>query len=235
MAAVEETQQSLLDNNAGGGGGEGSSSIAPKPKQPKTPARKAIRKTFKGTAHLSNLLPTGTVLVFQMFSPAFTRQGKCPAVLNQTMTVLLLTFCSLTCFLMRFTDSLRDERGKVRYGLATSKGLWILDGSKITLAPEEADKYRVKFRDFFHAFMSVLVFAAVAMFDQNVVNCFYPKPSEEARQLLVAFPVGMGIACSLFHKIEFKGTWSDIAYKAGCLHILNLVEDVKNGISMGRK
>ncbi|CAN6696169.1 unnamed protein product [Malus baccata var. baccata] len=196
MAAVEEAQQPLLDNNAGRGG-EGSSSTAPKPKQPKTPAQKAIRKTFKATAHLSNLLPTGTVLVFQMFSPAFTCQGKCPAILNQTMTLILLTFCSLTCFLLCLTDSLRDERGKVRYGLATFKGLWILDGSKITLSPEQAAKYRLKFIDFFHAFMSILVFAAVAMLDKNVVNCFYPKPSEEARQLLVVFHVGTGIVCSL--------------------------------------
>jgi hypothetical protein len=38
----------------------------------KTPAQKAIRKTFKISTHLANLLPTGTVLVFQIMSPIFT-------------------------------------------------------------------------------------------------------------------------------------------------------------------
>lgn len=190
MAESQEAQQPLLeDNNA--------ASMSPMPKQPKTPAQRAMRKTFKGTAHLSNLLPTGTVLVFQMFSPGFTQQGKCPAAANQTMTLLLVIFCSLTCFLLCFTDSLRDERGKVRYGLATFQGLWVIDGSKVTLTPEEAAKYRLKFIDFFHAFMSILVFSAVALFDQNVVKCFYPKPSEEDKQLLVALPIGIGVVCSL--------------------------------------
>ncbi|XP_027172145.1 protein DMP7-like [Coffea eugenioides] len=120
-----------------------------KPQKP--PGQKAIRKTFKGTAHLANLLPT---------------------------------------------DSIRDERGKVRYGMATFRGLWIIDGS-ITVSPEDAPKYRIKFIDFFHAFMSVLVFGAVAMFDQNVINCFYPSRSEEAQEFLTALPVFVGIVCSI--------------------------------------
>ncbi|CAB4276151.1 unnamed protein product [Prunus armeniaca] len=186
--ALQETyEQPLLENNA--------ASIEPKP--PKTPAQKAIRKTFKGTAHLSNLLPTGTVLVFQMFSPGFTRQGQCPTPINKTMTLGLLIVCSLTCFLLCFTDSLRDERGKVRYGLATFKGLWVIDGSKVAIAPEEVAKYRLRFIDIFHALMSIFVFAALALVDQNVVNCFYPKPSEEGKQLLAAFPVGIAVVCSL--------------------------------------
>jgi hypothetical protein len=62
---------------------------------------------------------------------------------------------------------------------------------------EEAAKYRLRLVDFFHAFMSVLVFAVVALFDQNVVKCFYPTPSSEAKDLLMALPIGIGVASSL--------------------------------------
>jgi hypothetical protein len=35
----------------------------------KTLIQKAISQTFQSTAHLANLLPTGTVLAFQLLSP----------------------------------------------------------------------------------------------------------------------------------------------------------------------
>lgn len=174
---VEETLQPLLQN-------------APT----KTPAQKAIRKTFKISAHLANLLPTGTVLAFQILSPVFTHQGQCHTITTKLMSMGLLSVCCFSCFLLCFSDSFRDGRGKVRYGLATFRGLWVIDGK---LETGETDKYRLRFVDFFHAFMSVLVFAAVALFDQNVVKCFYPTPSDEAKDLLVALPIGIGVVCSL--------------------------------------
>ncbi|XP_022140636.1 uncharacterized protein LOC111011245 [Momordica charantia] len=165
-------------------------------KPTKTPAQKAIRKTFKGTAHLANLLPTGTVLGFQILSPIFTHQGQCHTKVSQSTTLGLVTLCAFSCFFLLFTDSFRDERGKVRYGVATFRGLWIIDAS-VTLPDEEAAKYRLRFIDFFHAFASLLVFVAVALFDENVVKCFYPTPSDETRELLVVLPVGIGVLCSL--------------------------------------
>ncbi|XP_071906218.1 protein DMP7-like [Coffea arabica] len=165
-----------------------------KPQKP--PGQKAIRKTFKGTAHLANLLPTGSVLAFRILSPALTHEGRCQSIISKSLTLGLLGLCGISCFVLCFTDSIRDERGKVRYGMATFRGLWIIDGS-ITVSPEDAPKYRIKFIDFFHAFMSVLVFGAVAMFDQNVINCFYPSRSEEAQEFLTALPVFVGIVCSI--------------------------------------
>lgn len=35
------------------------------------------------------------------------------------------------------------------------------------------------------------------MFDQNVVNCFFPEPSAEAAELLSALPVTVGVFCSM--------------------------------------
>ncbi|PON97834.1 hypothetical protein TorRG33x02_064240 [Trema orientale] len=169
-------------------------------KQPKTPGQKAMRKTFKGTAHLANLLPTGSVLAFQILSPAFTHQGQCRSAVSRATTLGLLACCAASCFLLCFTDSCRDHRGKVRYGIATFGGLWIIDGSSAdaVIAAEEAAKYRLRAMDFVHALASLLVFAAVVAFDQNVVKCFCPSPSQEAKELLVAVPVAVGVVCSLF-------------------------------------
>lgn len=161
----------------------------------KTLVQKAISQTFQSTAHLANLLPTGSVLAFQLLSPIFTNQGQCDPV-NRSMTAGLIALCGLSCFLLSFTDSFKDKKGNICYGFATVHGLWVIDGT-VTLPPEDAKKYRLKFIDFMHAFMSILVFAAVALFDQSVVSCFYPTPSDEAQEVLRSLPVGIGVICSM--------------------------------------
>ncbi|KAI5661732.1 hypothetical protein M9H77_21055 [Catharanthus roseus] len=166
-------------------------------KEEKSIGQKAIRKTFKGTAHLANLLPTGSVLAFRILSPVSTHKGNCYSLVSKYMTLGLLGFCSLSCFLLCFTDSIRDSRGKVRYGMATKTGLWIIDGSKVEISSEDSKKYKLKFIDFFHGFTSMLVFAAMALFDQNVVNCFYPTRTINALDFLNTIPVIIGVVCSL--------------------------------------
>lgn len=112
------------------------------------------------------------------------------------MTASLLILCGLSCFFLCFTDSFRAQNDKVLYGVATFRGLYIIDGS-CCMMPEVAARYRLRFMDFVHAFMSVLVFGAVALFDQNVVKCFYPTPSDEVKELLTNLPVGIGVLCSM--------------------------------------
>lgn len=161
----------------------------------RTLIQKAIRQTFQSTAHLANLLPTGTVLAFQLLAPIFSNQGNCDSV-SRSMTAGLVALCGASCFLLSFTDSYRDKNGNVCYGFATFRGLWIIDGST-TLSPEVDANFQLRFIDFLHAFMSILVFVAVALFDQNVVNCFYPTPSDKAQEILTALPVGIGVICSM--------------------------------------
>ncbi|KAH1048531.1 hypothetical protein J1N35_039315 [Gossypium stocksii] len=168
--------------------------VLPAPER-KTLIQIAISQTFQSTAHLANLLPTGTVLAFQLLSPIFTNQGDCDSVCR-SMTAGLILLCGLSCFFSSFTDSFRDKDGNVCYGLATFNGLWVIDGSA-TLPPESVAKYRLRFIDFVHAFLSILVFAAVALFDQNVVNCFYPAPSRQAQEMLTALPVAIGLLGSM--------------------------------------
>ncbi|KAM5588132.1 protein DMP6 [Rosa sericea] len=161
----------------------------------RTLIQRAINQTFQSTAHLANLLPTGTVLAFQLLAPIFTNQGNCDSV-SRAMTAGLVGLCGASCFLLSFTDSCRDKKGNVCYGFATFKGLWVIDGSA-TLAPDVAANFKLKFIDFLHAFMSILVFGAVALFDQNVVNCFYPTPSDKAQEVLTSLPVAIGVFCSM--------------------------------------
>lgn len=153
--------------------------------------QKAISQTFRSTAHLAKLLPTGSVLAFQLLSPIFTNLGNCDNV-GRSLTAFLVSLCSVSCFLLSFTDSFRDSKGNVCYGFATVRGLWVIDGST-RLPPQVAAKYRLRFIDFVHACMSVLVFGAVALFDQNVVSCFFPAPTKETQEVLTALPVGIGV------------------------------------------
>jgi len=171
--------------------------------------QRAISQTFRSTANLANLLPTGTVLAFQFLSPVFANQGSCSAV-DRSMTSCLVALCGLSCFVLSFSDSFRDDAGAVKYGLATFKGLWVIDGSA-PLPPEKAASYRMKFIDFVHAFMSIMVFAAVALFDQNVVSCLYPIPSEDTKQVLTALPVAIGVVCSMMF-VTFPTTRHGIGF-----------------------
>ncbi|XP_047335977.1 protein DMP7-like [Impatiens glandulifera] len=169
-----------------------------KTKPKKTLSQRAVKKTFKTSSHLASLLPTGTVLFFQILSPVLTHQGKCLTFISRSYTAALLSFCAASCFFLCFTDSFLDPAGKVRHGLATIYGIWVMDSPVVGggLSPEEAAKYRVRFMDFFHAVLSVIVFVGVALFDKNVVNCFFPKPSDEMIEILSMLPLGIAVVCS---------------------------------------
>ncbi|KAL5199288.1 hypothetical protein ABZP36_020491 [Zizania latifolia] len=150
---------------------------------------RAIAQTFRSTAELAKHLPTGAVLVFEVLSPVFTNGGKCQDV-NRVMTSWLVGLCAAACFLLCFTDSFPDGKGTVRYVVATCAGLWVVDG---TPPPPAAAMYRIKFIDFFHAVLSLVVFMSVAMFDRNVGACFYPVMSYDARQVFTAVPLAGGL------------------------------------------
>ncbi|XP_010245585.1 PREDICTED: uncharacterized protein LOC104589093 [Nelumbo nucifera] len=193
---LDEQRHPLLKDTTVPAGSESEQNSKTTPdNEQKTLIQKAISQTFKSTAHLANLLPTGTVLAFQLLAPILTNQGQCDIV-GRYMTSSLVALCGFSCLLLSFTDSFRDGNGDVRYGIATFRGLWVIDGS-CTISPEMAAGYRIKFIDFMHAFMSILVFAAVALFDQNVVDCFYPAPSDETKELLTVLPVEIGVICSM--------------------------------------
>lgn len=176
-----------------------------------SPVQRAISQTYQSTAHLAKLLPTGTVLAFQLLSPVVTAQGHCVRA-NRAMAAALLALCALSCFVLSFTDSFRDAAtGAVRYGFATSRGLWVIDGGAPLDDPRAAAAYRIRFLDLVHAVVSVMIFAAVALLDQNVVTCFYPVPSEDARQVLTVLPIAIGVVGSMLF-VTFPTTRHGIGF-----------------------
>ncbi|CAI9101737.1 OLC1v1039130C1 [Oldenlandia corymbosa var. corymbosa] len=157
--------------------------------------RKAISSTFKGTAYLASRLPTGTVLTFQLLTPILSNHGVCDDA-TRIMTAVLLALCGLSCFVLSFTDSYKDATGKVIYGFATFRGFYAIDRS-VSVPPEEAKKRKISALDFLQAFLSLLVFATIALLDSNVVNCFYTKPSVEMGEVLNSLPIANGVICSV--------------------------------------
>lgn len=76
--------------------------------------------------------------------------------------------------------------------------MWIFDYYDPKNAPD-LRKYRLRFIDWVHALLSVLVFGAVALRDRNVVSCFYPTPVHEVQEVLDIVPIGVGfISSALF-------------------------------------
>ncbi|KAF3598233.1 hypothetical protein F2Q69_00039302 [Brassica cretica] len=59
----------------------------------------------------------------------------------------------------------------------------------------------MRFVDWIHATLSVLVFGAVALRDKYVTDCFYPSPEEETKHVLDIVPVGIGVTCSLLFTV----------------------------------
>ncbi|MCD7466337.1 Protein dmp3 [Datura stramonium] len=166
--------------------------------RPPIPRQSISQRALESTAHLANLLPTGTLLAFQLLIPIFTNNGSCDTA-TRPMTFILLALLAFSCFLACFTDSFKAPDGQIYYGLATFKGLWIFDyqAASISGVPSDLNRYRAGFIDFVHAVLSVLVFVAVALRDKNVVSCFYPTPDHETKQVLDVVPIGIGVICSL--------------------------------------
>uniref|UniRef100_A0A2N9H040 Uncharacterized protein n=1 Tax=Fagus sylvatica TaxID=28930 RepID=A0A2N9H040_FAGSY len=120
-------------------------------------AERAISQTFQSTAHLAtsfthwNISQSFIWLIFYPLEQSLLSNFYHPFHTNEGICVI------------------RDKKGNICYGFATMRGLWVIDGSA-TLSPELAAEYQLRFIDFVHAFMSILVFVAVALFDMNVIE-----------------------------------------------------------------
>ncbi|KAG6419792.1 hypothetical protein SASPL_116304 [Salvia splendens] len=183
--------------------------VVPQTPPPRPPPRDALSQALQGSANLANLLPTGTLLAFQVLTPIFTNNGSCDAA-TRPMTLFLLTLLAASCFLASFTDSLRCANGDVHYGFATTKGLWLFDNPDAAALPDLSG-YRLNAMDVVHAVLSVAVFAAVAMRDKNAVGCFYPEAAREVQEVVDIAPVGIGLIASLLF-VVFPSRRNGIGY-----------------------
>lgn len=79
--------------------------------------------------------------------------------------------------------------------MVTVSGLWPapLSGSV------DLSKYKLGVGDFVHAFLSLVVFAVVALLDPNTVRCFYPGFESQEKVLMMVLPPIIGtVAATVF-------------------------------------
>uniref|UniRef100_A0A0E0LQE7 DUF679 domain-containing protein n=1 Tax=Oryza punctata TaxID=4537 RepID=A0A0E0LQE7_ORYPU len=190
--------------------GEGESDAAAGRPPPPAARPSLFSQALASTASLANLLPTGTVMAFQLLAPTFTNNGACDAT-TSLLTAALLALLALSCVLASFTDSVRGPDGRVYYGLATPRGLWLLDYPPAAAPPPDTSRYRLRAIDAVHALLSVGVFGVVAARDKNVVGCFWPAPEKETEEVLGIVPLGVGVICSLLF-VVFPTTRHGIGY-----------------------
>ncbi|KAE8817450.1 hypothetical protein D1007_04873 [Hordeum vulgare] len=154
--------------------------------------------TLGSIGDVLKLLPTSTVIVYEVLNPIVTNAGAC-SVANRAVTAVLLVLCAVSCAFSAFTDSFVGADGKVRYGLVTPRGLLPFGGGDDDgTGVRDFSKYRLRPADFAHAFFSVVVFAAVALLaDANTVACFYPALREQQKQVVMALPVVVGALASV--------------------------------------
>ncbi|XP_059651101.1 protein DMP8-like [Cornus florida] len=162
-------------------------------------AGKGMQKAFSKTSMLANFLPTGTLLIFETVLPSVYHNGSCTQT-STMMTIALLGLCSLSCFFFHFTDSFRGKDGKPYYGFVTPTGLKMFNSHEV-VPPEDTDKFtsddfKLGFRDFVHAIMSVMVFMAFAFSDHRVTNCVFPGHEKEMYEMMESFPWMIGFVCS---------------------------------------
>ncbi|KAE8687304.1 putative disease resistance protein NBS-LRR family protein [Hibiscus syriacus] len=164
----------------------------------------SAHKALPFSANLANLLPTGTVFAFQAIIPSFSNNGRCE-VAHKYMTLGLIIACSISCFLSSFTDSFVGNDGKLYYGIATFKGLWVFndevdDGLDLENDKKETDKifnkYKLTAIDFLHACCSLTLFLVIACSSFEVQRCFFPKPGPNGNALMTNLPLGFGILAS---------------------------------------
>ncbi|XP_008223063.1 PREDICTED: uncharacterized protein LOC103322890 [Prunus mume] len=176
-------------------------------------SRKTVNdRTLTGAGNLIKVLPTGTVFLFQFLNPVLTNNGHC-AVLNKSLSAILIAISGFSCFFASFTDSYSGSDGKTHYGVATTKGLWPSTNSNSV----DLSAYKLRFGDFVHAFFSLIVFAVVSLLDTNSVRCFYPGFESSEKVLLQALPPVIGaVASAVFvvflnsrHGIGYPSSSSD--------------------------
>ncbi|XP_042503091.1 protein DMP3-like [Macadamia integrifolia] len=204
-----ETEKSLRSRTKKDTGGSDPTSSSDDEKEQLIPSasspsssssQRAISATLASAANLANLLPTGTLMAFQLLIPIFTNNGTCDSV-TRPLTMLLLILLSVSCFLVCFTDSIRSD-GQVYHGIATPRGMWLFDYSPSTSSSlPDLSKYKLRPLDFVHGTLTVLVFISVALRDRNVTSCFYPQPKHETQEVLDIVPMGLGLMCSLLFMV----------------------------------
>ncbi|KAI3443176.1 uncharacterized protein J3R85_000076 [Psidium guajava] len=160
---------------------------------------------YTGLGNIIKLLPSGTVFLFQFLNPLLTNNGECHTY-NKYLSAILITICGLSCCIASFTDSYKGSDGSTHYGFATAKGIWPSSSSG-----SSSSGYKLRFLDFVHAFLSVIIFTVLALLDTNTVRCFYPSFETTERTLIKVLPTVIGLISSTVFML-FPSTRNGVGY-----------------------
>lgn len=164
-------------------------------------------KTLETASALANLLPTGTVLSMEALIPTITNNGMCLRA-HRYLSGITIGLNALLCFFSAFTDSF-ETSDRIYYGYATPGGLKLFGVSRENdLSPEELNKlrleretYKLHIRDFFHAFMGLLVFLCFAFSDSNVQRCYFYHADKEENAVVTTLPLLASVFAGFFFAI----------------------------------
>ena len=150
------------------------------------------------------------MLVFQALTPSLANtNGKCHEI-NKYHIGFLIAICAVTCFFSSFTASFLDGDGKLYYGFATFKGFRVINcNENKKWLNKKLKKHNIKFKDYVHAFGSLIVFLIFAFSSSDVLHCFFPDGGGENEYSMVFYlPVVAGVLSSFLFSIfptERKG------------------------------
>ncbi|KAG2555956.1 uncharacterized protein LOC120686860 [Panicum virgatum] len=177
-------------------------------------------KSLGTVASLSKLLPTGTTLAFQTMAPAFTKGGECEDHdVNFAFTWGLISFLTVLCAALSFTDSITDKNGVTYYGVATPTGFKLfnrkLRGLELAAGGNnirQLRRMRMNWMDFLHAGVSAAVFVAIAFCDAGVQRCLVKQGSQAWKDFLNHLPLAVGFLASfvlIIYPSKRKGIGDD--------------------------
>ncbi|XP_030473847.1 protein DMP2-like [Syzygium oleosum] len=162
---------------------------------------------YTGLGNIIKLLPTGTVFLFQFLNPLLTNNGECHTY-NKYLSAILIAVCGISCIVASFTDSYKGTDGSTHYGFATAKGIWPSTSSG---SSTNSSGYKLRFSDFVHAFLSVIIFTVLALLDTNTVKCFYPSFENTEKTLIMVLPTVIGSISSTLFTL-FPSTRNGVGY-----------------------
>ncbi|XP_048136175.1 protein DMP2-like isoform X3 [Rhodamnia argentea] len=170
-----------------------------------TSSSSTTSSAYTGLGNIIKLLPTGTVFLFHFLNPLLTNNGQCHTY-NKYLSAILIAVCGLSCCIASFTDSYKGSDGSTHYGVATTKGIWPSSSSSNSLSG-----HKLQFSDFVHAFLSVIIFAVLALLDTNTVKCFYPSFETTEKTLIMVLPTVIGSISSTVFTL-FPSTRNGVGY-----------------------
>ncbi|RAL47595.1 hypothetical protein DM860_011333 [Cuscuta australis] len=146
---------------------------------------------LSGTARLNVLLPTATILAFIIFAPLLTNDGNCSRF-DRFVTGFFLAISAASCVFFSLTDRFKTARGRLRYGVATPRGIRTFGGSRV--GPMVPNDYKLRWSDLFHVSLSLVAFSGFVFSQGDVLQCYRVPVSRKAVNVV---PLVVGFVVSV--------------------------------------